>query len=418
VPFLIAVLSLAITITLLASGCPAGDSVIYLAAFSSGVGFGFLSLMILHYQPQNRIGWLAAVVGVTFPAVPWTGVYAACNLPGAAYISWISYILPWFVLGCLFLALPLLFPDGHFLSAGWRHFAAVAFGLLALLGFLIATLPGPMQYNGMGSLYPYDNPLALPLLPRTAGPILGNAMFLFLVGPPLAAILSYVQRWRRSLGEVRLQLKWFAFFLATAVSSYVIFEFYSRYVNLAILDVLHGWLYRLVLLLVFSGFPLTVGIAVLKYRLYDIDVIIRRTLVYGVLTGLLALVYFSSVVLLQTLFQALSGQQSPLVVVISTLLIAALFAPLRQRVQGAIDRRFFRNKYDTQQVLDQFARAVRDETNLEQLESLLLDAVDSTVQPRLLNLWLKPTFSAGRPALVPGAGRRAERNSQSEFRDT
>jgi hypothetical protein len=231
VPFLISLLFLAVSVVLVASGCPPGDLVNFLLAFTAGISFGFLSLLILYHQPQNRIGWLAAVVGVGFPTVTWTTVYATCDLPGAPYTSWVSYITPWFVIGSLFLALPLLFPDGRFLSPGWQRFAGLAFGLLAVLGFAIATLPGSMLYNGMGTVYPYDNHLAIPLLPETAGPSLDSAMLFATVVLPLGAILSLVQRWRRSAGEVRFQLKWFAFFLATASSTYLLFELYGSLVN-------------------------------------------------------------------------------------------------------------------------------------------------------------------------------------------
>jgi hypothetical protein len=135
--------------------------------------------------------------------------------------------------------------------------------------------------------------------------------------------------------------------------------------------------------------PAAIAIAILRYRLYDIDVIIRKTLLYGALTGLLALVYFGSVVLLQGLFEALTGQSSPIVIVISTLLIAALFIPLRRRLQRAIDRRFFRQKYDAQQVLAQFAKTARDEVELEALTAELARVTRETVQPESLTIWLR-----------------------------
>ena len=141
---------------------------------------------------------------------------------------------------------------------------------------------------------------------------------------------------------------------------------------------------RLLYGIVFSGsifLYLAVGLAILRYRLYDIDVIIRKTLVYALLSGLLALVYFGSVVLLQTVIGRAADEQSPLVIVISTLLIAALFAPLRQRVQAFIDRRFFRKKYDAQQVLAQFAQTARDEVSMEALTAELTRVVQETMQP-------------------------------------
>ncbi|MGB3219563.1 MAG: hypothetical protein WBD79_19395, partial [Anaerolineae bacterium] len=143
-----------------------------------------------------------------------------------------------------------------------------------------------------------------------------------------------------------------------------------------------------------SFLALGIGIAVLRHNLWDIDIIIRKTLVYTVLTALLALVYFGGVVLLQRLVGALTGvEQSPLAVVVSTLAIAALFTPLRRRIQEGIDRRFFRKKYDSQRVLAQFAQTARDETDLDALTGELTRVVQETLQPERVSVWLRETKS-------------------------
>ncbi len=142
------------------------------------------------------------------------------------------------------------------------------------------------------------------------------------------------------------------------------------------------------------------GVAVLKYRMYDVDIVIRKTLQYSAVTALLALIYFGSVFLLQRLFSSVSGQQSPLALVVSTLLIAALFAPLRRRIQDAIDRRFYRRKYNAQQVLAQFARTARDETDMDALLAELERVVQETLQPEGVRVWIrKETKGRARPGL-------------------
>jgi hypothetical protein len=200
---------------------------------------------------------------------------------------------------------------------------------------------------------------------------------------------------------MRLQLKWLFYFLAVAIAMLLAIELFGDMVDEAIFE---SWIYRLVLLLAFWGFPAVIGLAVFKYRLYDIDVIIRRTVLYAALTAILPLVYLGSVTLLTNLFSSATGQQSALAIVVSTLLIAALFAPLRRRVQDTIDRRFFRQKYDAQQVLAQFALTARDETDLDALTTELVWVVMKTLQPEHVGVWLRKhevPRNSGAPSGLP-----------------
>jgi len=201
-----------------------------------------------------------------------------------------------------------------------------------------------------------------------------------------------VLRYRRSEGEEREQIKWIAFaasmvgvlYLITMVSSLT----YSGPWGAAGTPVWLGLLQQAALVS-FTAVPIAVGFAVLKYRLYDIDVIINRTLVYGSLTAVLVALYFGGIVLLQRVFVALTGERSTLAVVASTLMIAALFNPLRKRIQSFIDRRFYRRKYDARKTLENFSTKLRNETDLEALNNDLVGVVRETMLPAHVSLWLR-----------------------------
>jgi hypothetical protein len=197
-----------------------------------------------------------------------------------------------------------------------------------------------------------------------------------------AAVVSLLLRLRHATGVERQQLKWFTYG-GVLVGVFLLSEFLPPF---------PGVWESLKEALAFNLLPpLTIGLAVLRYRLYDIDLLIRRTLVYTVLTASLVLVYFSSVIGLQSLIHAFSGPaRHPLVTVLSTLAIAALFTPLRRRIQEGIDRRFYRRKYNVEQVLTTFGASVRNETNLEQLCAVLASVIQETLQPASLHVWLNP----------------------------
>jgi hypothetical protein len=191
---------------------------------------------------------------------------------------------------------------------------------------------------------------------------------------------------RRAKGVERQQIKWFAYATVVLVGGVVLAFTISEATGLLWLGEI-GFVLTMVGL---AGLPIAIGIAVLKYRLYNIDRIINRTLVYGALTAMLLAVYVADIVLLQRIFILLTGERSTLAVVASTLMIAALFNPLRRRIQGFIDRRFYRSKYDARKTLETFSAKLRDETDLDALSDDLVGVVRDTMQPAHVSLWLRP----------------------------
>jgi hypothetical protein len=200
----------------------------------------------------------------------------------------------------------------------------------------------------------------------------------------LVSVLSPVLRLRRTRGQERQQLKWFVFAVALAVTGFVTSYAWQE----GVVNNVAWFMFILGIMLL----PLSVGIAILRYRLYEIDLIINRTLVYGTLSVMLGFVYFGSVTATQTIFQALTSQEElpQLAVVVSTLVIAALFNPLRRRIQSFIDRRFYRRKYDARKTLEAFSARLREETDLDALNSELVRVVQETMQPAHVSLWLRP----------------------------
>ena len=279
--------------------------------------------------------------------------------PIVTYISFVPVVVFLFI-----------FPDGRFVPR-WTRVLVTAM-LVATLGLALISQPGISGGE-------FDMPVLIFLLFLPFG-----------VG---AAVQVY--RFRRVSNPIeRQQTKWVCFGIVGAVVMGGIQGLIAVYAIYSASSSLGYVLYHLIsvpLPLVSLGLlPIAITLAVLRYRLWDIDVVVRKTLVYAVLTGLLALVYFGSVVLMQTLFSRLTGiEQSALAVVVSTLIIAALFNPLRRRIQDAIDRRFYRKKYNAQQVLAQFAQTARDETDLDALLAELVRVVDETLQPEHVSVWLR-----------------------------
>jgi hypothetical protein len=208
-----------------------------------------------------------------------------------------------------------------------------------------------------------------------------TAILVFLVSPA-----SMVVRLRRSRGRERLQVKWVAYAAVLTATSFAT----SFLATLLPGGQIVADFFFLVGVAGYTGIPVAAGIAILRYRLYEIDILINRTLVYGSLTVMLAAVYAGSIVILQGFLRALTGQESQLAIVDSTLAVAALFTPLRRRLQSFIDRRFYRRKYDARKTLEAFSAKLRDETDLDALVDELVGVVKETMYPAHVSLWLRP----------------------------
>jgi hypothetical protein len=303
-------------------------------------------------------------------------------LPGGEAFAWVSSWL-WVVHLGLFVYLALLFPDGRPPSFRWRYFAWLV-GVVMVAGTVAVAL-WPETAAGFDLT---DNPLGIEVATDVLNPVETIMYALALV-----ATISLLVRLRRSKGVERQQVKWFTYavvVLATsAIMAYVVLES----IGIRWLE----WVSLVLVMVGVVGLPVAVGIAILRYRLYNIDLLINRTLVYGSLTVVLALVYSGSVVLFQELFRTLTGSDSQLAVVVSTLAIAAMFQPLRRRIQASIDRRFYRRKYDARKTLEAFSAKLREETDLDSLSGDLTGVVKETMQPTHVSLWLRsdPTPERG-----------------------
>jgi hypothetical protein len=352
------------------------------------VGYSTVGAVIVpRMPPGNPIGWLFCAIGLLWAAIHFNGEYAIYtllaapgSLPAGEVASWV-YSWLWVPSLGLVVFLGLLFPNGRLPSARWRWFARLSI-LLTLVGAVLAAFsPGPIVL-GLSSI---RNPLGIKDLPNSYVPV--QTLMLVLIGVAAASLLM---RRLHTRGVERQQTKWFTYATAVATSGAIL-----KYVISEPLDFLWlGWVGQALVLIGLASIPISMGIAVTRYRLYEIDLIINRTLVYGTLTAMLVALYLGGIVVLQRLFVILTGERSTLAVVASTLLIAALFNPLRKRIQSFIDRRFYRRKYDTRKTLEAFSAQLRNETDLETLSGDLVGVVRETMQPAHVSLWLRPETSS------------------------
>jgi hypothetical protein len=330
--------------------------------------------LVASRRPANPVGWFFLGSAGCFALSEVAEQYATYGLPGALAMAWLlSWVwLPGVTLLLVFL--PLYFPNGELISSGWRWLVWVA--LLFSVGGAgySAFSPGEIQEEGI------VNPLGIEAL-RPVSDILGPFAFVAYFVLLFASAASVVVRFRRSGSVQRQQIKWLAF-AALAIPVWFL-------VNAPIEAASHTLFIVIDALIVAALIPVATGVAIFRYHLYEIDIIINRALVYGSLTFTLIALYFGGIVVLQRVFVALTGQQSTLAVVASTLIIAALFNPLRHRIQSFIDRSFYRRKYDAAKTLEGFSKKLRDETDLEALSDDLVGVVRETMQPAHVSLWLR-----------------------------
>jgi hypothetical protein len=336
--------------------------------------------LILARRPGNVIGWIFTAVGLLTMAAGLAEAYARYanahpgSLPGPLVANW---VLDWIWNPTILLALVfplLLFPTGRSLSPRWRPVTWLAVGLTAAYAVLGALSPTLQLLNGRT----VANPIGVTSINLDAGP-LGAVLSGLLLFVFVASISSLIVRFRCSQGVERQQLKWF-----TYAGALVLLAPLSN-------SLLGNISYVLVIAL-----PIAVGIAILRYRLYDIDRLINRTLVYGLLTALLAGVYAATVLILGQLFGGIATQPPSWAVAGATLAVAALFQPARRRIQAVVDRRFNRRRYDAARTVEAFAARLRDQVDLDVLGAELLAVVDQTIQPTRASLWLRPSAPVSR----------------------
>ena len=272
----------------------------------------------------------------------------------------------------------MLFPTGRLPSRRWRWLAWLT--VTYILVGVITSAFSPGAY--FGSLGPIRNPLGI----EGFTPIYRAILYTMAPGLTIAAAISLFLRLRRAVGVERQQLKWLAY-AAAGLAVSIIFNVITTAIDT---PRWYEWVANVMFIVMSPGVPIAIGIAILRYRLYDIDLLINRTLVYGSLTVTLVALCFGGIVVLQRVFLVLTGQQSTLAVVASTLLIAALFTPLRRRIQSFIVRRFYRSKYDSRKTLQAFSATLREETDLIALSEDLVSVVRQTMAPAHVSLWLRP----------------------------
>jgi hypothetical protein len=359
--------------------------------------FTTIGALVASRQPKNTIGWIFCAIGLFLTSSGASGQYAIYavvsspdSLPWGGTAAWLEAFLNGPIIFTMFALLLLFFPNGRPPSHRWRVVLWLDL-IAALLLFVGSFKPGPMETSSLESLN-VANPFGIEKIGALLNVLSSVGLYLTLAVTAVGAV-SLIVRFRRSRAEERQQIKWFAFagaiMCAVTATGPLLWSLPPSSPGVTLI-------WPVLFISAVSTIPVATGIAILKYRLYDIDRIINRTLVYGLLTVTLVALYVGGIVVLQRVFVALTGEQSTLAVVASTLLIAALFTPLRRRIQSFIDRRFYRAKYDARKTLEAFSVRLRDQTDLEAVSDDLVGVVRETMQPAHVSLWLRPeTASKG-----------------------
>jgi hypothetical protein len=346
------------------------------------VGYSVIGAIIASRLPNHPIGWICCAIGFIAAVDHFSGEYAVYALlaqpealAGGKAMLWLQGWF-WMLFIGLIVFLLLLFPTGRLPSSRWRPFAWLSVAIISVGVIWSSVISPDVRFDAPPS------PIQLLVL------LLG-----------LVAAASVVVGRRGARGVERQQIKWLLYaapiwFAGSALKIAVFF--------FTLIEGPWGlWVGYLLVAVGGLGGPIAIGIAILRYRLYEIDTLINRTLVYASLTATLVLLYFGGIVVLQRLFVVLTGEKSTLAVVASTLVIAALFNPLRRRIQSFIDRRFYRRKYDAAKTLEAFSAKLRDETDLEALNDDLVGVVRETMQPAHVSLWLRPDTALQSKAVKP-----------------
>lgn len=360
---------------------PVGEVLLALAFLA----FPALGSLIVFRQPDNAMGWIFSGIGALVGIGGSAQVYAETVLPSTSSPGTVGYLAAWVanwwwypLLGLVMIFTTHLFPTGKPLSPRWR--IPFLIGVASLLSVTFITMTAPRltstDVRG-GSLYNLDNPFGIGGLGDPEEGLLGTVFFGLLLVSVALGVVSLIVRFKRSRGVERQQLKWFVFgavLLPTMLFAQDVFGFWADSSAPFALSV--------------SVLPITAGVAILRYRLYEIDVVINRALVYGTLTAILGSLYVGIVFGLQSVLAPVTAD-SDFAVAGSTLAVAALFRPIRARVQGFIDHRFYRRKFNAQLTVEQFSAHLRDEVELDALSSRLVGVVGATMQPAHVSLWLR-----------------------------